>query len=141
MQLALDRTPITKRTDARTLHDVACYVGASDADLTARIRKLEGEWALERVFEAKAGGLTLLGLVLGVTVDRRFFALPLAAAALLLQHAFSGRSAPFPLLRTLGLRTAAEIQQEILALRILRGDFIERPVYPESLLAAAEPNY
>jgi hypothetical protein len=141
MQLVLDRTPISKRTDARTLHDVACYVGASDGDLSARIRELEGEWALERVFEAKAASLSLLGLALGMTVDRRFLALPLAAAAALLQLAFSGWSPPFPLLRTLGLRTAAEIQQEILALRILRGDFIERPVYPESLLAAAEPNY
>jgi hypothetical protein len=42
-----------------------------------------------------------------------------------------------PVLRRLGVRTAAEIHQEILALRILRGDFLEKPVYPESLLAIA----
>jgi hypothetical protein len=41
------------------------------------------------------------------------------------------------MLRRLGIRSAAEIQQEILALRILRGDFIEQPEYPESLLAVA----
>lgn len=141
MQLVLDRTPVAERTHARTLHDVACYVGATDEDLSARIRELEREWAVERVFEAKIASVSLLGLALGVAVDRRFLALPLAAAALLLQHAFGGWSAPFPLLRTLGLRTAAEIQQEILALRILRGDFVDRPVYPESLLAAAESSY
>lgn len=141
MQLVLDRTPITKRTHARTLHDVACYVGATEEDLSDRIRELEAEWAVERVFAAKAATLSLLGLALGVTVDRRFLALPLAASALLLQHAFRGSSVLFPLLRTLDLRTAAEIQQEILALRILRGDFVDRPVYPESLLAAAESNY
>ena len=32
---------------------------------------------------------------------------------------------PLPLLRRLGIRTTAEIHQEILALRILRGDFVE----------------
>ncbi len=141
MQLARDRTPITKRTHARTLHDVARHVGASDEELSARIHELEGEWAVERVFEAKAAGLTLLGLALGMTVHRRYFALTVVAAGMLLEHALLGWSTSFSLLRTLGLRTTAEIQQEILALRILRGDFIERPVYPESLLAVAESNY
>ena len=135
------RTRISERTQARTLHDVACFIGASDDALDARIRELEREWAVERVFAAKVAGATLLGLALGTAVDRRFLAIPLLAAGLLLEHALRGWSAPFPLLRTLGLRTVAEIQQEILALRILRGDFIERPPYPESLLAAAESNY
>jgi predicted lysophospholipase L1 biosynthesis ABC-type transport system permease subunit len=41
------------------------------------------------------------------------------------------------LLRALGLRTAEEIHEEIIALRILRGDFLERVEYPESALATA----
>ena len=137
MQSINGRTRISERTQARTLHDVACFIGASDDALDARIRALEHEWAVERVFAAKVAGVTLLGLALGAVVDRRFLAAPLVAAGLLLQHALRGSSAPFPLLRTLGLRTAAEIQQEILALRILRGDFLERVEYPESALATA----
>jgi hypothetical protein len=35
------------------------------------------------------------------------------------------------------VRTAAEIHQEIIALRILRGDFLERVEYPENALASA----
>jgi hypothetical protein len=40
-------------------------------------------------------------------------------------------------LRRFGIRTSAEIHQEILALRILRGDFAGPLTYPESLLAVA----
>ena len=79
----------------------------------------------------------LAGLALGIFVDRRFLVLPVAVAAFLLQHALQGWCPPLPLLRRLGVRTTAEIHQEILALRILRGDFIDKPVYPESLLAIA----
>jgi hypothetical protein len=130
------RPRATERIQARTLHDVACYFGASDEALTERISELEREWALESVLEAKAASMVLLGLALA-TVDRRFLLLPVAAAGFLLQHALQGWCPPLPLLRRLGLRTATEIGQEILALRILRGDFIEQPAYPETLLAAA----
>jgi len=63
--------------------------------------------------------------------------LTLLASGCLLQHALTGWTPPLPMFRRLGIRSSTEIQQEILALRILRGDFIEKPVYPESLLAAA----
>ncbi len=126
-----------QRVQARTLHDVSAYLGANEDSLTARLRELEEEWNLERTLQANGAALALIGLALGVSVDRRFLALTLLASGSLLQHALSGWSPPLPMLRRLGIRSAAEIQQEILALRILRGDFLEKPVYPESLLAAA----
>jgi hypothetical protein len=126
-----------QRIQARMLHDVTRYFGASEETLTQRIRELEREWDIERTLEANAASIALLGLTLGVTVDRRFLLLPFAVAGFLLQHALQGWCPPLPVLRRLGVRTAAEIHQEILALRILRGDFIEQPVYPESLLASA----
>jgi hypothetical protein len=125
------------RIQARTLHDVARYLGANDHTLSNRIRELEREWDIERTLEANAASIALVGLTLGVVADRRFLIVPFAVAGFLLQHALQGWCPPLPLLRRLGVRTAAEIQQEILALRILRGDFVEKPVYPESLLAAA----
>ena len=79
----------------------------------------------------------LAGLALGLAVDRRFLALTGVASALLLQQALQGWCPPQPLLRRLGLRTAAEIHEEIIALRILRGDFLERVEYPERALASA----
>jgi hypothetical protein len=125
------------RIQARTLHDVSRYFGASDDTITQRIHELEREWDIERTLEANAATVSLVGLTLGIVADRRFLLLPLAVAGFLLQHALQGWCPPLPVLRRLGVRTAAEIHQEILALRILRGDFLEKAVYPESLLAIA----
>ncbi len=61
----------------------------------------------------------------------------MVVAAFLLQHALQGWCPPLPLLRRLGIRTAAEIHDEIIALRILRGDFLERVETPERALASA----
>jgi len=125
------------RIQGRMLHDIARYFGADDATLSGRIRELEREWDVERAIEAHAGSVSLLGLVLGVAVDRRFLALPFAVAGFLVLHSLEGLYPPLAVMRRLGIRTAAEIHQEILALRILRGDFIDLPANPESLLAAA----
>jgi hypothetical protein len=126
-----------RRIHARMLHDVSLYIDASDDTLTERIKELEREWDIERTLEANAATVSLVGLALGALVDRRFLALPVAVAGFLLQHALQGWCPPLPVLRRIGIRTSAEIHQEILALRILRGDFLEKPVYPESLLAIA----
>jgi hypothetical protein len=131
------RPAISPRIHARTLHDVTRYVGADPVFIDERIRELEREWSLERTFEAKAATMGLAGLALGLAVDRRFLALTGVAAALLLQQAFQGWSPAQPLLRRFGLRTAEEIHEEIIALRILRGDFLERVEYPEAALATA----
>ncbi len=56
-------------------------------------------------------------------MDKRFFALPAVVAGFLLQHALQGWCPPLPLFRRLGVRTAAEIDQERYALKALRGDF------------------
>jgi len=127
----------TTRIQARTLHDVTTYFSASEETLNERILELEAEWNLERTLEANGAALALIGLALGISAHRGFFALTVLASGCLLQHAVSGWTPPLPMLRRMGIRSSAEIQQEILALRILRGDFIEKPVYPESLLAAA----
>src|SRR5690349_16111925 len=122
-----ERTRVAQRSQARTLHDVACYLDASEDELSERIRELEDEWSVERALQAKIATLTLLGLA-GALANRRLLVVPLTAGAMLLQQALRRWSPPVPLLRALGLRVESEIQQEILALRILRGDFIEKPV-------------
>jgi hypothetical protein len=131
------RPAINRRIHARTLHDVTRYIGADPVFIDERIRELEGEWTLERTLEAKAATLGLAGLALGLAVDRRFLALTGIASTLLLQQALVGWSPAQPLLRRFGLRTAEEIHEEIIALRILRGDFLERVDYPERALATA----
>ncbi|MEJ0088009.1 MAG: hypothetical protein WDO72_20270 [Pseudomonadota bacterium] len=128
---------INRRIHARTLHDVTRFIGADPVFIDERIRELEREWTLERTLEAKAATLGLAGLALGIAVDRRFLALTGVASALLLQQALQGWSPAQPLLRRFGLRSREEIHEEIIALRILRGDFLERIDYPERALANA----
>jgi hypothetical protein len=131
------RASVNDRIQARTLHDVSRFIGADPVFIDERISQLQSEWDIERTLEANAASVFLAGLGLGLFVDRRFFLLPAAVAGFLLQHALQGWCPPLPLLRRLGLRTSAEIHDEVIALRILRGDFLDRVTYPEVALASA----
>jgi hypothetical protein len=111
------------RIRAETLTRLESYQHADTSRITARIDELKKEWDIERTLEANAASVGLLGVVLGATVDRRWFALPGVVAAFLLQHAIQGWCPPLPVFRRLGVRKAAEIHEEIIALKILRGDF------------------
>jgi hypothetical protein len=116
---------------------VAAYEYADRQAIDERIEELNREWDIERVLEANAASIALLGAALGATVNRRWFALPAIVAGFLLQHAVQGWCPPLPLLRKLGVRTAAEIHEEIVALKALRGDFDLDHVEPHSALRAA----
>ena len=93
--------------------------------VSERLAELDAEWDIERTLEANAATVSLIGLGLGATVNRKWFALPAVVAAFLLQHALHGWCPPLPVLRRLGLRTAREIDYERYALKALRGDFEE----------------
>ena len=142
-----DRVPrhtnsrVNGRIQGRTLHDVSRFVGADPVFIDERIQQLQQEWDIERTLEAHAAAATIAGLALGISVDRRFLLLPAAVAVFLLQHALQGWCPPLPLFRRLGIRTASEIHDEIIALRILRGDFLERVETPERALASARAWY
>lgn len=92
-----------------------------------RLAELDREWDIERCLEATAASFSLIGMALGATVNRKWFALPAVVAAFLLQHAIQGWCPPLPLLRRLGVRTADEINRERYALKVLRGDFADVP--------------
>jgi hypothetical protein len=93
------------------------------AAIARRLRELDAEWDIERTLEANAATASLIGVTLGATVDRRWFALPAVVGAFLLQHAVQGWCPPLPVFRRLGFRTASEIDYERYALKALRGDF------------------
>jgi hypothetical protein len=96
--------------------------GGGDA-IARRLEELDREWDIERTLEANASTLALTGVVLGATVDRRWLLLPGVVTAFLLQHALQGWCPPLPVFRRLGIRTAAEIEEERYALKAVRGDF------------------
>ncbi len=114
---------VNDRIRAQMLEQLRQYERADAASISRRIAQLEREWDIERVLEANAASIALLGLALGTTVNRRWFALPAVVAAFLLQHAVQGWCPPLPFFRRAGIRTAAEIHEEIVALKVLRGDF------------------
>ena len=94
----------------------------SPEGIDRRLDELDQEWDIERAIQANAATLALTGTVLGLTVDRRWFALSAGVMAFLLQHAVQGWCPPVPILRAMGFRTPAEIEEERDALLALRGD-------------------
>jgi hypothetical protein len=90
-----------------------------------RLRELDEEWDIERCLETMAPTITLVGLTLGVTVNKKFLLIPAIVQTFFLQHALQGWCPPLPVLRRLGVRTAEEINQERFALKALRGDFAQ----------------
>jgi hypothetical protein len=100
-------------------------VADSPDEIARRLAALGREWDIERALHVTASTLTLATLLLGLTVSRRWLAVPLAINGALLQHAVQGWCPPLPALRRLGFRTAREIEEERYALKVLRGDFQE----------------
>jgi hypothetical protein len=107
---------------AETARSVSHYSRSPEL-IAERLDALEREWDIERTLEANAAAVSLVGLALGATVDRRFFALPAIVAGFLLQHALQGWCPPLPAFRRMGFRTQSEIDEERYALKALRGDF------------------
>lgn len=91
--------------------------------VTSRIEELEKEWSMERWLETNASVVAFSGVVLGLTVSKKWFALPLVVTGFLFLHAVQGWCPPVPVLRRLGVRTRSEIDREKFALKVLRGDF------------------
>lgn len=123
------------RINERIQHEIddsVLYYSEHPHQIEERLEELDREWDIERTLEANAASITLLGLGLGMAVDRRFLWLPVAVSSFLLQHALQGWCPPVPLFRRLGVRTAAEIDQERYALKALRGDFAHLPGYPST---------
>jgi hypothetical protein len=123
-----DRVPehTSEEINSRIQAEIAANVrrlAGQPKRIEARLRELDSEWDIERAIEANASALALGGVILGVTVDRRWLALPGLVAAFLFQHAIQGWCPPVPVLRRLGFRTSYEIEQERSALKALRGDF------------------
>jgi hypothetical protein len=108
--------------DRQTEKDVAAHAGDTSEQIEARIAELRREWDIERALEANASIVIFTSIALGFFVDRRWLALGAMASVFLFQHALQGWCPPVPVMRRLGVRTAREIEQEIEALRLLRGD-------------------
>ena len=117
---------INEQIRRQTEQNVARFA-ADPAAIDQRLTELDREWDIERTLEANAASISLIGLALGATVDRRFFIVPGLVAGFLLQHAVQGWCPPVTFFRHRGFRTSSEIDEERYALKALRGDFRNVP--------------
>lgn len=131
----VDRVPnqtcpaVNDQIRRQTEESISRIKDAGPTAIAHRLTELDGEWDVERAIEANAATASIIGLALGVTVNRRWLALPAVVGAFLLQHAVQGWCPPLPVLRRLGFRTASEIDYERYALKALRGDFAD--IHPD----------
>jgi len=91
--------------------------------INERIEELYVEWTAGRAAKVTTGMLVVLGLVMGFTISPWWFLMPIVSGAFLFQYIFSSTSILSTLFRQLGFRYGSEIEEELIALRILRGDF------------------
>lgn len=117
---------INHRIDEDIAARIRTFAREPRAALDRRIQELDAEWDIERVLEANAATLALVGVALGLTVSRRWLALSGTVLGFLLWHGVQGWCPPVPLLRRMGVRTPSEIDRERLGLRYVRGDFEHR---------------
>jgi hypothetical protein len=104
---------------------ISLYESADPRELTYRLAELDQEWDIERVLEFNFSSVVLAGVALGTVSNRKWFLLPVVAACFIVQHVTQGWCPPLAILRRLGFRTAAEINLERMALKIVRGDFAQ----------------
>jgi hypothetical protein len=120
---------VNRRIDQGIEARVQEYAGKDSAAITQRLDALEREWDIERALETTASTLGMIGLLLGATVNKRWFLFPAVVLGFLFQHAIQGWCPPLVLFRQFGVRTRREIDRERYALKALRGDF-ERVALP-----------
>jgi hypothetical protein len=138
----LDR--VRRRTSARTLQRIEdkleetlqFYSTQPNTVISRRIDELDREWSIERWLETNASLLAFTGTTMGLTMDRRWLALPLLVTGFLFLHAVQGWCPPLPILRRMGVRTRSEIDREKFALKLMRGDF--KSIDPDAVDEPAE---
>lgn len=122
---------INQRIDEQTARNVRIYSAQPPHVIDRRIRELEQTWSIERVLQANASMMGFITSVLALTTSKKWGLLTLGALGFSLLHGVQGWDPPLPLLRRLGLRTRSEIDEEIYALKALRGEFRDMKAQPE----------
>lgn len=127
---------VNEQIKQRTEESIRRATAGGRTAIDRRLRELDEEWDIERFVETMAPAFTLVGIGLGLTRHRSWFALPVIVQGFFLQHALQGWCPPIPVLRRLGVRTMDEIEEERFALKALRGDFQNVATSPPNIAAA-----
>ncbi|PKM51393.1 MAG: hypothetical protein CVV02_07250 [Firmicutes bacterium HGW-Firmicutes-7] len=124
-RVALRTDPnINSRIRRKTIGYLDMYKDCSNSMLSSRIKTLNYEWDTERFLEANAAAMVLGSSILGLKFSRCWFVITGMLAYFLLQHALQGWCPPVSIIRKIGIRTAEEINNEKMVLKMMRKDFL-----------------
>lgn len=101
------------------------YYAAHPREISARLKELDKEWNVERLLGLNVATLAGFGTLMSLYKGKQWLALPAGASGLLMQQTLKGSSTLANWFRQMGFRTAAEINEERYALKLIRGDFDE----------------
>lgn len=119
------------------LYELNNYKSTNNTVLNHCINDLSKEWDTERFLETNAAAIILFSSILGLKKSKSFL-LTGIISFFLLQHALQGWCPPLPVIRKMGIRTAGEIGNERMALKMMRGDFAEVPDTVEDMIEMIE---
>ena len=114
---------LNNKVDEQLQEHIDLYSQGDPTLITERIFELDQEWDINRALTLNSAVTAVVGLALGILVNRKWLALTAITSGFLAQHAIQGWCPPLPLFRRLGYRTRQEIDKEKYALKALRGDF------------------
>ncbi|HLP72886.1 MAG TPA: hypothetical protein VK155_08295 [Bacteroidales bacterium] len=126
------------KIDQKVKNRMTGYRSLTINEINERLEKVQSEWDIERALEMNAASLAITGTVLGLFGRKFWLVVPLVITGFLLQHVIQGWGPPATLLRRMGYRTRQEIDEEIFALKTLRGDFdaLKSTTEPDEIMSA-----
>lgn len=131
----LSATPPVGRLDCLKEKDllarVSCVAEQGTQAITDRLAQLEREWTTGRLVKATTGVALMAGLALTALGNPWWLLLVAAAGVILVQYWFFPHSWLAEGYQRLGFRSGGQIEDERLALRVLRGDFRHLPTVAE----------
>jgi hypothetical protein len=116
-------SPICTGPDKTLCARIARIAEEGAEGVNRRLVELDTEWTVGRWVKVICGGVLLAGVVLTLTVNPWWLLLVGVGGAILMQYLFFRRSVLGWLLTSVGVRPGAVIEDERIALRVLRGDF------------------
>lgn len=110
-------------SETKTWDNVRFYGSLGKEGLTERIHSLEEEWDMEKFITVGLSGIGVFGLVMGFFGSRVWRLFSWVSLPLLFLYGQDKWKPSNGALKSLGLRSRKEIDEEKYALKALRGDF------------------
>jgi hypothetical protein len=104
------------------INRISKYYNSTPEAITKRLQELENEWDIEKTVQMNVSTMAIAGIILGTLFSKRWFLLSGIAAGIMFLNGI-GAKQPSQFLKSVGVRTRQEIDDEIYGLKALRGDF------------------